>query len=155
MRSCNYKDNFYRMMYFNLKFSLPEDMLVKVDRMSMAHSLETRIPFLDHRLIEFMVRVHKDIKMRLFERKSVLRHSVGQMLPPVVLKEPKKGFAVPLREWFRQETLSASVNLVLHKNSLDMNKRVLEKMVRDNMTGREDYGNFLWMLLVLDGWFRN
>ena len=154
MRRCNYKDNFYRMMYFNLRFSLPEDMLVKVDRMSMAHSLETRIPFLDHRLIEFMVRVHKNIKMRFFERKSVLRHSVGQMLPSVVLKARKKGFVVPLRVWFRGETLSPYVKRVLVENSIDMNKRVLERLLQDNLAGRKDYGNFLWMLIILDGWLR-
>jgi asparagine synthase (glutamine-hydrolysing) len=120
----------------------------------MAHSLETRIPFLDHRLVEFMVRVHKNIKMRFFERKSVLRHSIGKMLPSVVLKAPKKGFVVPLRVWFRGETLSPYVKRVLVENSIDMNKRVLERLVKDNMAGRKDYGNFLWMLIILDGWLR-
>ena len=70
MSECNYQDSFYKLMYLNFKHNLPDDYLVKVDRMSMCNSLETRAPFLDYRLIEFMVGVDKNLKMQGFERKA-------------------------------------------------------------------------------------
>ncbi|MBK7630217.1 MAG: hypothetical protein IPJ23_05885 [Ignavibacteriales bacterium] len=75
MSKCTYKNDFYKLMYMNFKYDLPNDYLVKVDRMSMAYSLETRLPFLDHRLIEFMIKVDKKIKMNGWERKSILKNT--------------------------------------------------------------------------------
>src|SRR3974377_95533 len=96
-------------MYFNLKVSLPDDMLTKVDRMSMAHSLETRVPFLDHRLVEFMATVHRDVKMEGYTRKSVLRNTIGKRLPPALLRAPKRGFSLPLREWFKDRSFETKL----------------------------------------------
>ncbi|MEM9481311.1 MAG: asparagine synthase (glutamine-hydrolyzing), partial [Verrucomicrobiota bacterium] len=152
MRKCPYRDPFYRLMYYHLKNSLPNDMLVKVDRMSMAHSLETRVPFLDHRLIEFMVGVHKDVKMNGYERKSVLRDTVGSRLPEGLLKAPKKGFGVPLREWFKGRDFERRLGM-LRDLDIGLNKRVLGEVVDDTVSGRRDYGNFLWMLFVARRWF--
>ena len=102
MGRCPYRDPFYRLMYYNLKVSLPDRMLVKVDRMSMAHSLEVRTPFLDHRLIELLVRVRTRTSRC---GASSARASCGApwraQLPAQLLRAPKKGFAVPLGAWFR------------------------------------------------------
>ncbi len=103
LAKCPFTDGFYRQMYFNLKVSLPDDMLAKVDRMSMAHSLEARVPFLDHRLVELTYQVHKDVKMPGLRRKELLRRTIGRRLPPSLLKAPKMPFSVPLREWFKQD----------------------------------------------------
>jgi asparagine synthase (glutamine-hydrolysing) len=153
MKPCYYKDNFYRMMYYNLKLTLPEDMLTKVDRMSMAHSLEVRVPFLDHRLVEFMVGVHKNIKMAGYERKSILRRTVGRRLPYPVLQSPKKGFAVPLREWFKEKTFAHSLRNLTTSCPLDLNMNTVEKVIQLNVAGQADYGNFIWMLFLLTKWF--
>jgi len=91
MDRCPYRDPFYRLMHYHLKVSLPDRMLVKVDRMSMAHSLEVRTPFLDHRLIELLAQTHKDVKMRGCERKSILLHTIARELPPALRRAPKKG----------------------------------------------------------------
>jgi asparagine synthase (glutamine-hydrolysing) len=101
LRPCPWKDPFYRLMYYHLKVSLPDDMLVKVDRMSMAHSLETRTPFLDHRVVELLCGVHKSVKMDGWERKSILRNTVARRLPDALRHAPKRGFSVPLGAWFR------------------------------------------------------
>ena len=77
LAKCRFADGFYQQMYFNLKISLPDDMLAKVDRMSMAHSLEARVPFLDHRLIELTYQVHKHVKMPKLRRKELLRRTIG------------------------------------------------------------------------------
>ena len=89
---CNFKDPFYRLMHFNLKVSLPDDMLAKVDRMSMAHSLETRVPFLDHRIIELTYQIHKDVKLPKYDRKNLLKRTYGKKLPCSMLTAPKTVF---------------------------------------------------------------
>lgn len=154
MNGCPYRDNFYRMMYYHTKLTLPEDMLTKVDRMSMAYSLEARVPFLDHRLIEFMAHVHKDVKMQGYERKSVLRCTIGRTLPRSILRSPKKGFVVPLREWFKDKSLTASLPNYLAQTPLDMNRGLINEIVAKNASGEVDYGNFIWMLFLLGKWFQ-
>jgi asparagine synthase (glutamine-hydrolysing) len=152
MGRCPWSDPFYRHMYFHLKLSLPDDMLVKVDRMSMAHGLETRVPFLDYRLVELMIGVHRDVKMNGYERKGVLRRTVARRLPPAVLSAPKRGFAVPLRGWFQKE--SARPFLDDMRQGLDgmVDRAILDQVIRENASGAEDRGNFLWMLTILSGW---
>lgn len=150
MKNCNYNDSFYKLMYLNFKLTLPNDMLVKVDRMSMAHSLETRAPFLDHRLIEYMVKVDKNIKMNGLEGKSILRNTIGQQLPSSLLKAPKKGFSVPLKKWFRQDSFESKLkNLGSNLNFID--EPVLKELIEKNDTfgGQIKTGNLIWMLFVL------
>jgi len=154
MDPCPYGNSFYRMMYYNFKLSLPEDMLVKVDRMSMAHSLETRLPFLDHRLVELMCTVHKDVKMSGFERKTVLRRTVGKKLPPAVLRAPKKGFIVPLREWFKSEDTLEELKRLMASSHLDIDAKTVAEIFRKNISGEADHGNFIWMLFLLGRWFK-
>ncbi len=149
MKECSYSDPFYKLMYLNFKLSLPDDMLVKVDRMSMAYSLETRTPFLDYRLIEYMVHVHKDIKMDHFQRKTILRNTIGRTLPVPILTAPKKGFRVPLREWFKGSVFTERLNKLENKIPYLDNKSV-SKIIEMNKSGQKDYGNFIWMLFVLN-----
>jgi len=149
MSRCPYKDPFYQLMYFHLKVALPDDMLVKVDRMTMHNSLEVRTPFLDHRLLEFMVGVSKKVKMQGYERKSILRNTVGKQLPSDLLNAPKKGFVVPVREWFKDPNIQDRLNNMF-KSSLPLDRKCIKELITDNRTGKKDYGNFIWMLLVLD-----
>ncbi|MGE0635303.1 MAG: asparagine synthase (glutamine-hydrolyzing) [Bacteroidia bacterium] len=149
MRQCPYKDDFYKLMYLNFKFDLPNDYLVKVDRMSMAYSLETRLPFLDYRLIEFMANVDKNVKMKGWERKSILRNTVGKKLPKELLSASKKGFRVPVREWFKDKETKKILFAIGKQNNI-FNHIVLQSIINDNSSGKSDNGNLLWSLLVLD-----
>lgn len=151
MGRCPYNDPFYKLMYYNLKNSLPNDMLVKVDRMAMAHSLETRVPFLDPRLIDLMARVHKDVKMEKYERKSVLRRTVARRLPPELLKARKMGFGVPLREWFKGREFEAKLR-GLDDLGGGLDKGALRRIVDETRSGRMDYGGFIWTLFVVKRW---
>jgi len=151
MKDCSFKDPFYRLMYFQFSVSLPDRMLTKVDRMSMAHSLETRIPFLDYRLVEFMARVSKRIKMPGYNRKHVLRETVGKTLPPALLRAPKSGFTIPLREWFKGDAFQARLES-LSNEDFGLRADMIPKLVTDNKQGKEDLGNFLWMLFLLKKW---
>lgn len=148
MSKVPYKDDFYKLMYLNLKHDIVDDYLVKVDRMSMANSLETRAPFLDHRLIELMVTVDKDVKLSGFERKSVLRKTIGKQLPEELLKAKKKGFGVPLREWFKDKSILNEIELNSLKQICDT--RTIDKVITDNKNGKVDNGNFIWTMLMLD-----
>ena len=151
---CQLVDPFYRLMYFNLKVSLPDDMLAKVDRMSMAHSLETRVPFLDHRLVELTYAVHKDVKLPGYTRKNLLRRTYGKKLPPSLLKAPKRSFSVPLREWFKQRDFAEKLK-DLEESDFGLNGQIIAKIVDANKTSKQDYGDFIWRLFVLEKWVNN
>jgi len=138
-------------MYFNLKVSLPDDMLAKVDRMGMAHSLEARVPFLDHRLIELTYQVHKDVKMPGLRRKELLRRTIGRRLPPSLLKAPKKPFSVPLREWFKQDDFNERLTQ-LERRDFGLDQSVISGIVEANRSGHNDYGDFIWRIFVLQHW---
>ena len=146
---CIYQGEFYKQMYLNFKFDLPNDYLVKVDRMSMAYSLETRAPFLDYRLIEYMINVHKDIKLQGWQTKSILRKTVGNKLPKNLLSAPKRGFGVPVREWFKKDSFNTEFDKLLKLGDL-VDKNTLIKIIRDNKEGKKDNGNFIWALFVMN-----
>ncbi|MFZ1906521.1 MAG: asparagine synthase (glutamine-hydrolyzing) [Steroidobacteraceae bacterium] len=148
MRDCPYRDSFYRLMYFNYKVSLPDDMLTKVDRMSMAWSLEARVPFLDHRLVELMSVVHKDVKLPGLTRKAVLRKTVGRKLPRALLAAGKRGFVTPLRSWFRQGDLADSA-VKRAVATAGLSSPAVEQILAEQRGGQRDHGNLLWMLMVL------
>lgn len=149
MRNCPFNDDFYKQMYLNFKFDLPNYYLVKVDRMSMAYSLETRLPFLDHHLIEFMVGVDKSVKMQNWERKSILKNAIGKKLPKQLLEAPKKGFDVPVREWFKTPELQKKL-YDFGKRSSYINNNSFTKIINDNTIGKIDHGNLLWSFMVLE-----
>jgi asparagine synthase (glutamine-hydrolysing) len=148
MKNCTYKDPFYQLMYLNLKLSLPDDMLTKVDRMSMAYSLETRTPFLDFRLLEYVAHVHKNLKMKGYERKTILRQTIAQKLPQTLLTAPKKGFGPPLREWFKGDSFTEKLNSL--ETIPFLNNKTISEIIQANKSAKKDYGNFIWMLAILN-----
>jgi asparagine synthase (glutamine-hydrolysing) len=155
MNRCRFKDSFYKLMYFQHKVTLPGDMLTKVDRMSMAYSIETRIPFLDYRIIELLFGVHKSIKTKGYINKIILRNAVANhSLPRELLTAPKKGFSVPLRDWFKADNLDKKIkDILLTKNDNSVyNSKGIEKLINENKDGKSDVGNFIWMVIVLKKW---
>ena len=148
---CKFADPFYQLMYFNLKVSLPDDMLTKVDRMSMAHSLEARVPFLDHRLVELSYCVDKSIKLPNFERKNLLKCTFGSKLPLSIVKASKMPFSVSLREWFKQDQFEGRLN-DLASGDFGLDRAVIQDLVNASKRGHHDYGDFIWRLFVLKHW---
>jgi len=156
MKDCRFRDSFYKLMFFQHKVTLPGDMLTKVDRMSMASSIETRVPFLDYRIIELMYRVHKNIKTRKYVNKLILRNAVAnQLLPQDLLNAPKRGFNVPLREWFKQENLNGRIREILLNGNGIGNRDEIAKIIDSNKKGALDAGSFIWMLLLLKQWMNH
>ena len=155
MKDCRFKDPFYKLMYFQHKVTLPGDMLTKVDRMSMAYSIETRVPFLDHRIIELLFTVHKSLKTNGHINKIILRNAIANdSLPKELLAASKKGFSVPLRDWFKEEDLNKKIKNILLTNNDNRAyiSKEMEKLIIENKDGISDVGNFIWLAIVLKKW---
>jgi len=150
-RGCTFENPFYKLMYFHFRISLPERMLTKVDRVSMASSLECRAPFLDHRLVELMAGVSRDVKMPGLNRKYLLRETTGKLLPKALLSAPKKGFVPPLRTWLNEDLIGKYLNSDCVR-SYGLNKDALVKFARLNGSGEHDLGHLLWIVMLLLEW---
>ncbi|MCP4976874.1 MAG: asparagine synthase (glutamine-hydrolyzing) [Maribacter sp.] len=142
--------DFTKLNYWLLKVSLPDNMLCKVDRASMANGLETRVPFLDHRIIELLSTVSMSIKMKGYKRKYILRETLGRQLPDKLLTARKRGFALPLREWFKNGSLSMTKQSSLQNVcSSIISKTAVEEIVHSNLAGKSDTSNAIWTLMML------
>ncbi|MFL6351676.1 MAG: asparagine synthase (glutamine-hydrolyzing) [Bryobacteraceae bacterium] len=145
-------------IYFESRANLTGDMLVKVDRMSMANSLEVRSPLLDHRLAEYAMSLPHQWKMRNGKGKQIFLKAVGDRLPPELLTLPKKGFGVPLALWFRSSLRTLLWDLLTSRSFLDRNivsEEFLRKVLEEHDKGRRDNSHWLWRLLMLELWMRN
>jgi asparagine synthase (glutamine-hydrolysing) len=151
LQGCRYTSEFYQLMFCDLKMHLPDDMLTKVDRMTMAYSLEARVPFLDHRLIELLTTVGSEIKMEGLERKSILRATLGRRLPRALLLGRKMGFTLPLREWFRSPEFGDRLGR-LPRIDAAVDPAAVKRLTEEHQEGKADHANRIWMLFVLNRW---
>jgi asparagine synthase (glutamine-hydrolysing) len=145
-----------RLLALNIETYLVDDLLVKMDRTSMAHGLEVRSPFLDTALAEFAVRLAPTLKARGISLKRVLKHAVKDLLPPEILNRPKRGFGVPLDRWFRQD-LEAYTRDMLGEGArlrAHLNAEALEALLAEHLSGRRAHGHALWTLLTLEVFLR-
>ena len=136
---------------------LVDDMLVKVDRMSMAHSLEVRAPFLDHRLAELMNRVAFDTKLPGGRQKYILRKAMERYLPADFLWRRKQGFEAPIRHWFRGDVGDYIVQKVLAPGAMAghvFGRNALETIVGEHKRLKRDWGAALWALVMFETWCR-
>jgi asparagine synthase (glutamine-hydrolysing) len=144
------------LQYLDLHTYLPLDILTKVDRMSMAHSLEVRVPLLDHRVVELAARIPPRMKLRGEVRKYLLKKAVGADLPRSILDQKKQGFAVPLVHWFRDGLSSFVRDLLLSDTSRRrgiLNPAYVETLLRRHQDGRP-LDLPLWTLVSLELWCR-
>src|SRR5215475_7043041 len=146
-----------RLLYLDSKTYLPGDILVKVDRMSMANSLETRAPLLDHRLIEFAQTIPASLKLRGLETKYILKRAAAGLIPDEIINRPKQGFDVPIRQWFNRELrelLDDTLNDRRARERGDFNHRAVLAILDEHRRGARDHARHLWGLLVLELWRR-
>jgi asparagine synthase (glutamine-hydrolysing) len=144
-------------MYWEATANLTGDMLVKVDRMSMANSLEVRCPLLDHELAEFAATIPHAWKIAGGQGKRILLEALGDRLPPALLNRPKWGFGVPLADWFRGELREFLWDHVTAAQFLDrgiVSPGFLRILLEEHDSGRRDNSHWLWSLLVLSLWFQ-
>jgi asparagine synthase (glutamine-hydrolysing) len=146
-----------KILYTDLKTYLPGDILVKVDRMSMANSLEVRAPILDHNVIEFAAGIPSGLKYNHGEKKKILKRSFQNILPHEIIFRKKMGFSVPLADWFRGELKGFSYNLICNKQSglsHFFNIKTIEELWDEHQSGNRKYSMTLWSLLMFELWFK-
>ncbi|MBP8276958.1 MAG: amidotransferase 1, exosortase A system-associated [Propionivibrio sp.] len=144
--------------YLDLKTYLVGDINTKVDRASMAHSLEVREPLMDHQLIEWLATLPSSLKVRGQEGKYLLKKTMEPMLPDDVLYRPKMGFSVPLARWFRGPLKERVREAMLGERLADtgwFNRSYLEHLVNAHQSGARDYSASLWTLLMFEAFLRN
>jgi asparagine synthase (glutamine-hydrolysing) len=143
--------------YVDFKTYLPGDILTKVDRASMAHSLEVRVPLLDHTFLEWASGLPSDLKLRGGEGKYILKKALEPHLPHDIMYRAKKGFSIPVAAWLRGPLRDAVRTAVLSPRMLDtgiFNRGFLEEMVSKHESGAADYSAPLWSLLMFEAFLR-
>ncbi len=142
---------------FDLQYYLQDDLLTKVDRASMQYSLETRVPYLDHRLIEQALNLSPNLKYKNNTSKYILKEILYQYIPKHIFQRPKQGFAIPLKTWLRNE-LKYLINDNLSEEIVTRYGVVkyseVQKLIREFMGGVDYLYNRIWLLIVLHHWLR-
>jgi len=146
-----------RMTYLELKLRLPELLLMRVDKITMATSVEARVPFLDHHLVEYALGLPRSLKVAGTTGKHILKRALEDILPHDLLYEPKRGFGAPVREWFRGKNLRGLfderlMNSRLRKRDL-LDYTFVAKMLEEHRQQKNDWGFHLWALLNLSLWY--
>jgi asparagine synthase (glutamine-hydrolysing) len=153
------QDPLSRMQYLDLKTYLPGDVLCKVDRMSMATSLEVRSPLLDHVFVEWAVSLAPKWRMRMGQPKYVLKKVAERLgVPSQVLYRPKQGFALPLVHWFREQLKDELPELLLDSRALQrgyFDPKAVRRVLDEHSRGRFDHSGLIWQLLIFELWHRN
>lgn len=157
--SCNAQgadNSLNRALYCDIKTYLPDDILTLTDRISMHHSLEVRVPFVDHKLMEFSAAIPPEIKMKWFRKKYLLKKAVKDIIPKQVINHRKQGFVGPMTQWMKtdlkpyiMETLSEKA---LKKHDL-LNYNTVKKIFEEHFSGREIHDTLIWSFLVFQKWY--
>ena len=150
-----------RQMYLDGKTNLPGDILVKVDRMSMAHSIEARSPLLDHRLIEFAQTIPASLKLARtngrWESKYILKRAVEGLIPDEIIHRPKQGFDAPIKYWLNREMKEMTHDLLTSSRARQsgyFNPKAVASLLQEHNRGTRDNAHSLWALLMLEIWRR-
>jgi len=152
----NVEDPLRQMIYLEFKNRLPELLLMRVDKMAMATSVEARVPFLDYRLVEYSFKINSKIKIKNYITKYILKKSVEGIIPNEIIYRKKQGFAAPMNYWLRNElsnfTKHYLLNSNIHKLNL-FNKDFIKFLIESPLSNRYDYVQNTWNLLNLFMWY--
>ncbi len=157
LHSVRHLDVISRRQYLDTRTFLCDDILCKVDRMSMAVSLEARVPLLDHRLVEFAAAIPPVLHTRAGETKHVLREAARRLMPAHLVDRPKHGFGIPLGEWIRGPWAGWARELIGGQRFLRRGiyaPGAVARMLEEHGRGRRDWGSAIWRLMVLEFWIR-
>lgn len=150
-----FEDFLSAMLYFDTKFFLPDDLLAKMDQMTMAHSLEGRVPFLDHKLVEFASSLPSEMKLHKGKSKYILRKFISSKLPREILTKPKQGLMPPTRKWV-DKRLDDFFMPILNDQKTQrkgyFDQAFIKQMIKDHREGRIDYSYQIWTLTLFELW---
>lgn len=148
-------DPLSRIQYVDIKTYLVDDILTKVDRTSMAHALEVRVPILDHQVMEYAAQIPASFKLRSGEGKYIFKKAVHEIVPPQIIHRPKRGFSVPLADWLRKDLKNIFEQHVFSPNAWLNNwfePKAIDRLWSQHQRGTRDYAHELWALLVFEYW---
>jgi asparagine synthase (glutamine-hydrolysing) len=146
-----------RMLYTDLMTRMPDHLLVTVDRMAMAHSLETRSPLVDHKVVEYAASIPGGLKLKGNQLKYVLKRIAARYLPPELIHRRKQGFGFPLAMWMRTELRDFVRNLFARSRFIELGlfeRRYVEQLIDEHLSGKIDHNYRLWLLINLEVWYR-
>ncbi|MDA8612539.1 asparagine synthase (glutamine-hydrolyzing) [Candidatus Pelagibacter bacterium] len=144
-----------QMMVLDALTYLPDDILVKIDRASMASSLETRAPFLDHKLIEYVWKIPHDLKFRKGQGKWILKKILSQYVPSNLIERPKMGFGIPLDAWLRGSLKDWAESLLSEKRLIQenyFNAKLIRDKWEEHLSGKQNWQYLLWNVLMFQAW---
>jgi asparagine synthase (glutamine-hydrolysing) len=149
------EDPLSRIQYVDIKTYLTDDILAKVDRASMAHSLEVRAPILDHKLMELAASMPSSMKLRGMNGKYIFKRALKQVLPEAVLHRRKMGFAVPLAQWFRTDLKELAHDVIFSRDGNSfLNEATIKRVWQQHQSGFRNRSTELWTLLMFRLWER-
>ena len=151
-------DALERMIYFELKQRLAELLLMRVDKVTMSTSIESRVPYLDHRLVEFAMSIPEQVKVRNHQTKAVLKRAVRGLIPDNIIDRSKQGFSAPASEWLRKELAAEARSCLLDGEMVKrgyFNKGFVKDLLDAHQSGPADHGVELWNLYNLEMWHRH
>ncbi len=157
LANCDARSPLDRMLYTDSKLWLPDYLLLRGDKLTMANSLEARVPLLDHKLVEFAAQLPASMKLRGSQRKYLLKQVARRLLPAEIIDRKKQGFPIPIERWLRKEARPMMQDLLstetLKRRGL-FNVSFVEKMVREHVSGYADHSTKLWGLMSVEMWTR-
>ena len=148
-------DSLNRALYCDMKTYLPDDILTVTDRMSMCHSLEVRVPYVDHRLVEFCASIPGEMKLKWLRKKYLLRKAVAPLLPKAVINHRKQGFVGPMTRWLQTDLKTYVLETLAEKNLKKHGlfaSGAVQRVLQEHFTGREINDTLIWSLLIFQKW---
>ncbi len=157
LASCDARSPLDRMLYADSKLWLPDYLLLRGDKLTMANSLEARVPLLDHKLVEFAAHLPDSMKLRGSQRKYLLKQVARRLLPTEIIDRKKQGFPIPIERWLRKEARPMMQDLLstetLERRGL-FNVSFVERLIREHVSGYTDHSTKLWGLMSVEMWTR-
>lgn len=156
-KSCNLTDSLSKLLFIDTRLSLPDNLLLFGDKMSMANSLEMRVPFLDVELIKFLETLPSKFKLKGFTHKYLHKKALAKWLPQSIVKRTKRGFSTPMDNWLQNDLSTTAKELFNEKNSAArefFNIRYIDRMIELHQAKRENYVRHLFAILSFELWYR-
>lgn len=151
------EDSLSRVQYIDIKTYLVDDILTKVDRASMAHALEVRVPILDHKFVELVAQIPSHLKLNGRESKYIFKKTMSRLLPENVLYRNKMGFSIPIQEWFRKDIKDMAEEILFSTESQNrgfFDYSFIQKLWQEHQRGTGNHSSILWGLLMFEKWYQ-
>jgi len=151
-------DSLSQQQYVDIKTYLVDDILVKIDRMSMANSLEVRVPLLDHRFMELAASIPHYMRLKKFSTKHIFKNTMKRLLPLEIINRSKQGFSIPLKNWLRKDLKPMMLDILSEeqiKKRGYFNYNYVKKLIDEHLNGLENHSHRLWSLMVFELWYEN